>query len=395
MIHTISPIIKNSNRTWLIHTAALTSICIILSAVAWDYISLKGILPGHMRAVHQINSGMSLHIHFGVHLLSILLHRLSELPIKTAFHITVIFHIILTFLCLNFSLRCLSAIRQQHTQGILYIFVALALMVIAPIGLPGLDEKTYCFSWYNRTTLLWRNPTHTAVQPYAIMAFCYAAIIINHYRNNETPKVRLLAAASTILLLSVLVKPSFALSFIPTMTLIMLSHWSRNKNILRICYVIAPAALLMLAQAYFLFEYNPMGRIRNVYFEPYTIWKRNNIYPLLTLLLATLYPLYIFILRYRHLQYFSIIAAVNFMLACLPYALLKETGDRDFEWGFWYGLQLLFLAATVELHAWWQSKTSKKERYLCYIAVLLFVLHAGFGIARFITLYPPERVSSL
>jgi hypothetical protein len=116
--------------------------------------------------------------------------------------------------------------------------------------------------------------------------------------------------------------------------------------------VLLPVLIVLLGQLYIGFV-NPLNsrHTDSVLIAPFAVWSSNNVTPWLALLLSIVFPLYVFAIRRGRLQWPFFLAAINFLIALIPYSLLKEgvRGDRNFEWSYWIGLQILFMVTLIEL----------------------------------------------
>jgi hypothetical protein len=206
-------------KTLHLSTVAI-SVC--LFAMAWHYYSLvvarhfPQVFNTHISWAIMIAKGEYMAPHPGFSFATIALHQLSGLSWERSAIILACAHIVLTFWVLRFLLiRFVPASASPFLLELL----ALGLMVAAPIGLPYIDEKTYSFAFRNRSTLLWRNSTHTAVQPYALLAFGLFWRLIEQLRRNVSISLYLPIGACLCLAVSSLMKPSLALTLIPTIVL--------------------------------------------------------------------------------------------------------------------------------------------------------------------------------
>jgi hypothetical protein len=375
-------------------SAVAISVC--LFAMAWRYYSLAvtrhvpRAFNEHISWAIMIAKGEYMAPHPGFSFAVIALHQLSGLSWERSAIILTCSHIVLTFWVLRFLLvRFMPAFSSPFLLELL----ALGLMVAAPIGLPYIDERTYSFAFPNRSTLLWRNATHTALQPYALLAFGLLWQLIEQLRRNVPISRYLPIAACLCLAVSSLMKPSLALTLIPTILLCVPVLLPREFTKWGVCaLVLFPDVIVLLSQFYIGFI-NPLNsqHTDSVIIAPFAVWSSNNATPWLALLLSIVFPLYAFAIRRGRLQWPFFLAAINFLIALIPYSLLKEgvRGERNFEWSYWIGLQILFLVTLIELFVWREEASSGNAQQPSMpaswrIAFALFGAHVAFGLARFV-----------
>jgi hypothetical protein len=320
----------------------------------------------------------------------IALHHVSGLSWETSAIILAGAHIVLTFWVLRFLL---IRFMPASASPFLLELLALGLMVAAPIGLPYINERTYSFDFPNRSTLLWRNTTHTALQPYALLAFGLFWALIEQLRRNVPISLYLPIGASLCLAVSSLMKPSLALSLIPTIVLCVPVLLPRELRKWGVCALaLLPVLVVLLGQVYIGFV-DPLNskHTDSVLIAPFQVWRSNNVTPWLAFLLSVLFPLYVFAIRRGRLQWPFVLAAINFLIAVIPYALLKERvrGERNLEWSYWIGLQILFMVTLIELFRWREESSSGNAERPAIpaswrIAFALFGAHVAFGLARFV-----------
>lgn len=375
---------------------------ILIICIAGAYYTQTSHMPNSVFKIHVykaflMEKGEDFLLQFGIFVLAILLKYVIHCTLNTAFIYLCSFHVLLTFLALSQFLEWFSA-RDADKNHLCWF--ALALMIIGPIGIPFLvDPMTYNFTDINRYILLLRNTTYTSAQPYVILAFTYFCFLLNDALKNKKSNRKTLVLAAGTLWLSVVMKPNFALSFIPALGITTLIYTRSMRTAMVMLLLSVPSLITIAAQYYIGFADSPHTTGSDLIahshtswehvtfrFAPWAVWVKNNGSVWLSFVLATLFPLHIAVSRRKHLSPFTILAWINLGITVMPYALLQQTnngGDRDFEWGFWFGLHVLFIASFLELLRWPKAeKPALLNPFQRDISVALFTLHVLFGFAR-------------
>jgi hypothetical protein len=301
-------------------------------------------------------------------------------------------HVVFTFCALVSVLYFFSGVRLNP---LFLCFLALGLMVVAPLGLPGIDDRIYNFYVKTRTTALWRNTTHTAVQAYYILAFGLCCHVLQSCLNNKPVPRNILWASLIFLCFSALIKPSFAAVFIPALGLLFLAlYLGRRVQIRQAIYIgtiVIPTCLTLVLQYHLGFVSNAAGPVNSYIIDPLTVWRENNISPLLSLILWLVFPLYVTYHRIQTLGIPCILGWISLEIALIPYILLRETssfGDRNFEWFYLHAMHVLFIGATIEWLRWKNENNQQSNSIIglrhTTIAGFLLVGHIIFGFARLI-----------
>jgi hypothetical protein len=374
------------NRT--VFYVLVTLLCLFWMWFAHRFYQAGGLLSGHIHYAKEFDKGNFVIIHPGIFWINSILRHSLSLSVTASLYYLLSVHVALTFCAIIWVLKLLDS---GNTNSYMVIWAAMALMVVAPIGLPFLDSKVYDFTNYNRATFLLRNATHTAVLPYVIIAFgLLTKILKDQLETGGFSKIAAIAAGIA-LLISGFIKPSFASSIVPAIGLYVILNkgipWSAR---FKIACILMPTLFLLAGQFVFHFIYNSLYPVTRISFRPWAIWSENNQYPLLAFILATAFPLVVLFYRRNTLTIPILISWINLGIAIIPYSLFyigeNLPGDhRDFEWGYLQARQIVFLCSAVE---WWrwlkdeQSELPHARHRAIYGAGILLVAHAVFGCMR-------------
>ena len=135
---------------------------LFMGAYAWHFYTENSVILAHREFLERMQgeNNFFLLLHPGIYWLSILSARLTGLEPLQAMHIWLCLHAAALPLVLAATLRVLDggyASRGMVLAG------ALMVMIAASIPLPLVDQSVYNFSHINRSFLLLRNATHTAM----------------------------------------------------------------------------------------------------------------------------------------------------------------------------------------------------------------------------------------
>ncbi len=374
--------------------AILTAfLCLVLLWFSHVFYQHGGLIEVHRHFAQQVNNGAYLAVlHPGIYWLGSLLSHITSLPIDQSLDYLLSIHVALTLCAIIWALKLLYV---NDADPYALLLCAIAVMIEAPIGIPLLNPVVYNFPLANRTAFLLRNATHTAVLPYAIAAFGLLGSLLQSKISTGSFNKKPAITAGILLCISALMKPSFAVTIIPAIVLYMTFSkqfsWKERGKILSI---LAPTALLILVQFYIGFVSNPeTSRVIHLRFDPWTVWVNNNQYPLLSLMLAIVFPAFILAYRRNKVTVPTIVAWLNLYISIIPYILFNEvpgistSWDRDFEWSYLHARQILFLCSVVEWWRWMQSEPTQSPGFpktlnATHIAGLLLMAQAMFGYVR-------------
>jgi hypothetical protein len=220
-----------------------------------------------------------------------------------------------------------DAARNPRADCMLLIGSA-ALVVLFSFPLPG--EHWYVSGF---PPVVWHNGTTITLLPFAVLLFHYSA------RYLISPERGLPAPIAILVVLNVLIKPSFFFCFAPIFPLFVLSLHGPKKAFLLSCVPVLVGGAIMLGQYAWLYHSSDYSRVAGSgsislgWFRPWSTYAEN--IPLV-IANAVVLPLLFFagyprILRTDvRLSY----ALALLALAVLIYAVVYEQGDREFHGNF-------------------------------------------------------------
>lgn len=199
------------------------------------------------------------------------------------------------------------------------------------------------------------NPTYIFSKPFAVLSFVYLAFFLNKIvRNNLSVKYFIFTAF--ILLFSMWAKPSFLISFIPAFLslsfILFIKKQINFSSFIKSILVILPSILPLYIIKNRVFVNEDQGNSVVISLAESWSYFSNNI-PL-SVLLASAFPLYVFIiyaLKFKHLSAnlskFHYLAMLNFFFAIIVMLFFKEVGERslhaNFSWTYSFSLFFIYL----------------------------------------------------
>ena len=330
------------------------------------------------------------------HAIFLSIHRIAPSVSHTDVALAAILLVMLPVPLIVFALLRKAADDSLSTAVL--IALALALTILAPITI-----------WFNRNMLgyinpiVYHNPTSIAARLFVIPLSLLAFRIFQAqpYRNlNHRVYVTLLSA--TLLLLSILAKPSFAIALLPACCLFALWRVFRRRRVdwlLLLCGFCIPGCLLL--GPLYLLAYasaDVESAIRIGVFTFIHQWIPTWRIPL-QLLMSLVFPLAVFALYFERARrnLYLIMCWVIFAVGVVPVYILYEDGIRishgNFVWGSYNAIFLLMFASLlflVKQHAReYQSGASDLSLFgiaisgKAAIAMLALGMHLLSGLAYY------------
>jgi len=388
-------------KIWPAHYFLTALSCFFLIGFSHYFYEQGGLIRGQQSYAQQIYGGdYFVVLHPGVYWMASFLAHIGSWPVEDSLSWLLSIHVALLLCALIWALKLLDSNKADPYA---YLLGAFAVMIAAPIGIPLVSPYVYNFTSYNRSAFLLRNGTHTAMLPYAMAVFGLLGYVLCTLKNTGVFLRRYALLAAILLCMSSLIKPSFAVSIIPATIIYMLFGRFSWKERGQVLYMVIPTIFLILCQFYIGFIHNPFApRTIHLTISPWTVWTENNIHPVLSLLLAVAFPLFVLIYRGRKFYAPAIIAWMALAIAIIPYIFLMQVpgissmADRDFEWSYLDARQILFLCSVAEWWKWMREEASEHAAGLpvrvrpVQLAGLLLILHAMFGYMRLVLIDMPK-----
>jgi hypothetical protein len=342
-------------------------------------------LPAHLGIAQSVAAGGPYVPHSGFHRTILALSSLSGLSLADS--AVVVLASFVTLLALTIYMALHRTLASTHLPG-LVLFLTAAMMLVAAIYVPFFNSKVYLGQG---SPNVWHNPTILAAKPFALISFLFCC----RYFEAQGPQRRVwwIAIAALALLISVFMKPNFALVFAPALAATLILTGPKNhKAYLSGLLIVLPA---VLALAYQYWRMRALGGTIqgpiNFRLDMFALWRQWSPNVAISLLLALAFPLSVLLLRWRQaIRSFSwLLAWIMTVVGILQFGLLAIDGPfygaGDWSWGYLFALQILFLVSIIEFFRW--SDSVSRDRLatrICATAVcVVFSLHLVAGIYYF------------
>lgn len=254
--------------------------------------------------------------------------------------------ILSTIFLINYFFEFDSSVKANQIQLAILSFTS---MVVAMIIVTPLGGNNFVYLGTG-TPNPWHNPTYLISRPFAILTFIFSIILLKQAIDNkiEWLKVMLLSLSA---MFCMWFKPSFLISFLPALAITLLWLWYKGqvkfKQLIIFGLIVIPALLVMMYINHLVYENASASQIK---FAIGDFWKQHNKPVIVSILLGTLFPLYVLIISRKELKLDFVLASINYLLAFLIVFFMTETGIRaehgNFFWTYMFAMFFMFLVAT-------------------------------------------------
>jgi hypothetical protein len=234
---------------------------------------------------------------------------------------------------------------------------------------------------------VWHNSTVIFLMPFSLLLYWQSYKLLIEF------EVKRFLLVVGLILLNILIKPSFFFCFVPVFPLMALFRFKLKKEFfLSMLPVIAGVALLFLqyVMIYWLGSYGKPGESK-IALEPFAVWRTYSEYISVSFLLSTAFPLIYLLFYFKRVvsQTFVYYAYLLFVTAMTIMILFIEKGPREADGNFfWQAIvcnYILFFAVAMDF-----AKQLLQERKLNardYVIGTVFILHILSGwiyLAKFL-----------
>ncbi len=261
-----------------------------------------------------------------------------------------------------------------------------ALMLLFCFSLPSIYIYFGKYYIMSHPPTVWHNSTTIFAMPFVILLFWKSLEQLENYKSKRDITLFIL------IVLNVLIKPSFIFVYIIAYPLIMLSSYGLNKVFFKSLLSIAAAGLLIIIEYFFIYIKTTSAQVNTsvkidfmhlLYISCKQNWFYTTVFFISTFISSFLFPI-IFLYRNKQLLKEKM---VQFVLLCMLVGLsisyiFYESGRRElsgnFLWQNYMCSYLLFLVCLIQLI---KLIIINKNKYKMYIIEIgLFALHFVSGI---------------
>ncbi|MHB8084690.1 MAG: hypothetical protein ACYDHZ_02555 [Dehalococcoidia bacterium] len=279
-------------------------------------------------------------------------------------------------------------LKGMYSDNLILLLTGCTAVVIA-IYVPGFSQDMYLGQGNPNMTY---SVTLTVVKPFMLLCliFYLGMIKVSDSRAAGILKFGGLAAAS--LFISVFMKPSFALVFIPAVAVFLtLKHTRKIKLYMYTLLILVPTLLALLWQSYDMFVSTGAGYHPKFGIRPFYMWNMVSSNIPVSILLAVAFPLIVTLLNPKKAFKNNglVLSWIMVVMGIMQYALLVEITDPfsyNGIWGYTLALLPLFVFSLTEFLGsfkdMWHSSVIIKTGVIA--AIVVFLLHLGSGAVYFL-----------
>jgi len=352
-------------------------------------------IRAHLKHVVNINSGISSYPPNFLYYL--LVNMLSGFT--SNFHLLLVSAIIVLASSVTLKYMVTKYIITDYLaiKGIVFpqkstILVSIGLLFF--FSIPDYYCITQLEYWYSCRfpPHVWHNSTILLVFPFAILLFWKQYKLMNFKTKNIKKELMFL---SMLVIINIIIKPSFLFAFIPITGLYILKkYWS--KGIKTIFIFLSPSIIgtCLILASYFLIFHFQTGTMHDEkssiyisnFFEIFNFWMPNWYIPI-SLIISFIFPILFYLLYSKYIkdsltQYTLLIVFFSILIS----AFIMEDGPRkshgNFIWQNVIAVYIIELVTTLHFITVYRinSLKNKKIKLLSFI----FLLHSISGIAYLI-----------
>jgi len=346
-------------------------------------------LPSHLELLRLSQKGDKSMGHPGFHYAVLLLAKAFNISLEVSAAI------ILSAATMAIALAIYMALRRSLATTLpdyLLLLFSGSLMLVSAIYAPFFNKHIYLGQGSPNA---WHNPTLLMVKP---LSFACVMMFASHAEDGKGPMtIKEILAIAASLFLSSLIKPNFALIFIPAMAIYVALNWRTASLAWQSLVTILPTICLLGWQYLASYKGTAAGDSPNAHIIPdfLGVWQHWSPNILASSALVLAFPLSILIFRFRAAQQdFSLkFAWLLTIVGFLQYSLLAESGDRylhgNWGWGRLIALQLLFVYSFPHFVRWVGRfrNAGWRERLQITSVATIFILHFASGTYYFARIY--------
>jgi len=232
----------------------------------------------------------------------------------------------------------------------------------------------------------WHNPTFLICRPFSILVFLFFVAVFQQAQNKKVNYINYFALGIAAIF-SMWFKPSFMMSFLPTIAILVLYYWFKAKLdiafVFRMMLTLIPSVVIIIIVYKYVYQSQSSNSI-GLAFGNYWYMYSNSV--VISILLGMLFPLYVFVLKIKNLSIDFQIAALNYLIAFLIAFFFIETGDRaahgNLFWTYMFAMFFMFLVASKTFFL--DSKLYLWQRLLGYV---FYAAHLFSGLIYFINVF--------
>jgi hypothetical protein len=274
---------------------------------------------------------------------------------------------------------------ESLPESTILLFTFLVLIVGA-IYVPFFNPSPY---FGQGSPNVHHNSTVILAKPIATLVFFLGIALME--QNDTGKRTRLLVITALLLALSVVIKPTFAIVFLPALGLYLLIERTQLvKRLWTLALIVLPTILLLLIQmaSYYQTPVSGEEAPRGLQLVFLDVWHTQTHSVPISILLAIAFPLAVTIFRYKSLiaRPYLIVAWLMTLIGAVQFAFIGETQDgevlRSANWigGYLMGLSALFTVAVLEFLGWLRERREARQAGAAQPGTAFWATSVIFGL---------------
>lgn len=325
----------------LMFISFLQGIIFYLNAEEWDYGQHNNV--ARYLFVHEIKWDSFQKAKHAVvypmyHVLVKLIHLMGKLDYHMAVALLMLAFSVWAIYCFRSLIQTLSQKKNSYLVDILSIF---SIVFIAARG--PLTHWRYYIIMTGPNPI--HNPTFILVRPFAIICFCYFCKFFYTFEKSKKTELGSLIGFGAFAFLSVIAKPSFAVTFLPAMGLYTLYVMVNKKDLMvgiKTLIAVLPTVCMLFFQRHFMASESTMLGI-DVHFGSFMDLSVIDVI-MVTVAFAPAALLLINVNNIKNNVYYKI-ALLSYIIGWLQFYFLDNGNSGDFSWGYALSIEILVVVS--------------------------------------------------
>jgi hypothetical protein len=367
------------------------------------YVANSGTIYTHIQFAERIQAGEAMKSdfnnlpHLGYFYLLVALNEIG-LTFQLAATLVLVTAHLATAIIIYLVYRHFLGEAVSNDTILLFTFLVL---IIGALYVPFFNPSPY---FGQGSPNVHHNSTVIILKPISTLTFF---LVVPLMAQNGTREYRRLIITTLLLALSVIVKPTFAIVFIPAVFIYLLvirTHFLKRLWILSL--IMLPTVFILLVQLVYYYQTPVTGEEapRGLQLVFLDVWHTQTHSVPISLLLAVAFPLAISLFRHKSLiaKPYLIIAWLMTLIGAAQFAFIAETldgsvhGSANWIGGYLMGLSALYIVAVLEFMNWLGERrrvSRSGTNTPFWVTLVLLSLHVMSGLVYDYVLLIKARIT--
>jgi hypothetical protein len=247
---------------------------------------------------------------------------------EVIFSLLMIFTLVASLLFSVLIIRNYFHKKYKDINPYLIDFLSLSLMMVSMIIINPFSNTYYLGTG---TPNPWHNPTYIFCKPFSILVFIFLFKAFDNFKDNKE-YLKELTLLSVFSILSMWAKPSFLMSFLPTVAITLIYKHIKKEVSFKFLLLVALSLLPSLIPFFIMNNtiFNSSNSTNSVILAVGKVWSNHSKNIPISIVLALAFPIFVFILKLKKLSTSHLLAFVNCIMAMLIYFFLFFVSIEEF-----------------------------------------------------------------